>query len=72
MTTFNDFCKWARQQRRAAQMLGVSEATVSRWAKVGRVPNVDAARKVEAASHGLFKWTDMIVSADQREVSAHT
>ena len=43
-------------------MLGVSEASVSRWASAGRVPTVDAARKVESATHGLFKWADMLVN----------
>ena len=62
MTTFNDFCKWAGSQRRAALILGVSEASVSRWASRGRVPTVEAARRVEDATHGLFKWADMLVS----------
>lgn len=65
MSTFNDFCKWAGSQRRAALMLGVSEASVSRWAGAGKVPTVAAARKVEAATHGLFKWADMLVSEDK-------
>lgn len=70
MTNFNDFCKWAGNQRRAALMLGVSEASVSRWASAGRVSTVEAARKVEAATHGLFKWADMLVPA--AEETAHT
>lgn len=62
MSTFNDFCKWAGSQRRVALMLGVSEASVSRWSTAGRVPTVEAARKIEAVTHGLFKWPDMLVS----------
>lgn len=65
MSTFNDFCKWAGSQRRAALMLGVSEASVSRWAAAGRVSTVQAARKVEAVTHGLFKWPDMLVPSGQ-------
>ena len=65
MTNFNDFCKWAGSQRRAALMLDVSEASVSRWASAGRVSTVEAARKVEAATHGLFKWADMLVADGQ-------
>jgi DNA-binding transcriptional regulator YdaS (Cro superfamily) len=71
MTTFNDFCKWAGSQRRAASMLGVSEASVSRWASAGRIPTVEAARKVEAVTHGLFKWADMLVPGDS-EHPTHT
>lgn len=60
MTNFNDFCKWAVTQKRASEMLGVSEATVSRWANAGRVSTVSAAKKVESVSHGLFRWHDML------------
>lgn len=66
MNTFNDFCKWAGNQRRAAAMLGVSEASVSRWAAAGKVATVAAARNVEAATHGLFKWADMLTSPDEQ------
>jgi len=65
MTNFNDFCKWAGSQRRAALMLDVSEASVSRWSSAGRVSTVEVARKVEAVTHGLFKWADMLVSDTQ-------
>lgn len=60
MDNFNDFCKWAGSQRRAAEMLGVSEASVSRWATSGCVPHVKAAARVEEVSHGLFKWPQMM------------
>lgn len=60
MDSFNDFCTWAGSQRRAAEMLGVSEATVSRWAARGCVPNVAAAEKVEQVTFGRFKWADML------------
>lgn len=71
MTTFNDFCKWAGNQRRAAAMLGVSEASVSRWASAGKVSTVTAAHRVEAVTHGLFRWHDMLVSTDQCEPETH-
>jgi len=65
MTTFNDFCNWAGSQRRAAAMLGVSDASVSRWAAAGKVATVAAARNVEAKTHGLFRWADMLTSPDE-------
>lgn len=69
MDSFNDFCKWAGSQKRAAVMLGVSEATVSRWAARGCVPNVAAAEKVEQATHGLFRWTQMLRAPDKSEAA---
>lgn len=69
MNNFTDFCKWAGSQRRAASMLGVSDATVSRWAARGCVPSLVTAEHVERVSHGLFKWEHVIkpASTDQRE-----
>ena len=72
MDNFTDFCKWAGSQRRAAEMLGVSEATVSRWNARGCVPSVADAEKVERVSHGLFKWPQMMkppVSAQKAEAA---
>lgn len=69
MTTFNDFIKWTRSQRRAAEILGVSEASISRWAKAGRVPTVEAARHIEAVTHGIFKWADMLTSDADRQAA---
>lgn len=70
MDTFNDFCKWAKSQRRAAEMLGVSEATVSRWAARGCVPTVAAAEKVERVSHGIFKWAGMMRAPVEKQEAA--
>lgn len=70
MTNFNDFCKWAVTQKRASEMLGVSEATVSRWANAGRVTTVAAAKRVEEASHGLYRWHDMLVAQDEQDAAA--
>ena len=71
MSSFNDFCKWAGSQRRAAEMLGVSEASVSRWAARGRVPHVMAAKRAEEVSHGLFHWPQMMEAppSDQQEAA---
>ena len=69
MTNFNDFCKWAGSQKRASDMLCVSEATVSRWAAKGCAPNLEAARSIETASHGLFKWADMLVPASEKQAA---
>lgn len=69
MDSFNDFCTWAGSQRRAAEMLGVSEATVSRWAARGCVPNVAAAEKVEQVTFGRFKWADMLRAPRKTEAA---
>lgn len=60
MNTFNDFCEWAGSQRRAAEMLGVSEATLSRWRARNCVPSVAAAERIESVSTGLFEWAQMM------------
>lgn len=70
MDNFSDFCKWAGSQRRAARMLDVSEATVSRWNARGCVPSVADAERVEAVSHGLFKWTQMMRPAPEARDAA--
>lgn len=70
MDSFNDFCKWAGSQKKAAEILGVSEATVSRWAAKGCVPNVSAAERVEAATKGLFHWAQMMRAPSTRASNA--
>lgn len=67
MESFKDFCKWAGTQRRAAEMLAVSEATVSRWAARGCVPSVAAAERVQEVTHGLFPWAQMMRPAQQSQ-----
>ena len=69
MENFNDFCEWAGSQRKAADLLGVSEATVSRWAARGRVPTVEAAELVESVSKGRFSWVQMIRTAPKPEAA---
>lgn len=71
MAGFIDFCEWMKTQRRAADALGVSEATISRWVARGCVPSVEAAERVESASRGIFKWQDVIrPAASTREEAA--
>ena len=65
MNTFHDFCNWVGTQRRAAAILGTSEASVSRWVAAGKVPTVAAARNIQAKTHGLFQWADMLTSPDE-------
>lgn len=68
MNTFHDFCNWAGTQRRAAAILGTSEASVSRWAAAGKVTTVAAARNIQAKTHGLFQWADMLTSPDEASI----
>lgn len=70
MDTFNDFCKWAGNQRAAAEKLGVSEATVSRWASRGCVPSVVVAERVQSVSGGRFHWTQMMRPAPADKAAA--
>lgn len=63
MQTFSDFCEWLKPQRRVAEALGLSEASVSRM-KAGTQPITrEVAEKCELISHGLFRkekilWPD--------------
>ena len=63
MQTLTDFCQWMQSQRRAADALGVSEATMSRLINGKQSITPDLAERVEQVSHGLFKkervlWPD--------------
>ena len=56
MQTFQDFCEWMKpaRQNRIAELLGVSEATVSRM-KSGKQQITQAiAERCEELSHGVF------------------
>ena len=64
MSSFQDFCKWAKTQRRAAEMLGVSEATVSRMARGAVRVSPEIAERVEQASCGLFRKERVLWPAD--------
>lgn len=55
MESIKDFCNWAKTQRRAAQMLGVSEATVSRLVRGDIRVSPEIAERVEEVSGGLFR-----------------
>jgi len=63
MNTFQDFCKWIGSQRRAASVLGRSEAQVSRIFNRKTEVTKEDAEIIEAYSLGLFKkeavlWPD--------------
>lgn len=55
MESFSDFCKWAGSQRKAAELLGVSESTVSRMASGDVSVSKETAERIEAVSGGLFR-----------------
>lgn len=64
MQTISDFCTWMQSQRRAAEALGVSEATISRLVKGKQAVTPEIAERVEEVSRGLFKkervlWPDV-------------
>jgi DNA-binding transcriptional regulator YdaS (Cro superfamily) len=68
MQTFSDFCEWMKPQRRVADALGISEASVSRMRSGAQPITPDVAEKCEAISHGLFRkekilWPDSQAAA---------
>lgn len=69
MESIKDFCKWARTQRRAAEMLGVSEATVSRMVRGEIRVSPEIAERVEEASCGLFRKERVLWPADNNASS---
>lgn len=63
MQTFSDFCEWLKPQRRVAEALGISEASVSRMKSGAQPITPEVAEKCETVSHGLFRkekilWPD--------------
>ena len=70
MQTFSDFCEWmGKPQRRVADALGTSEASVSRM-KAGTQPiTPEVAEKCESISHGLFR-KEKILWPDSQEQAA--
>lgn len=70
MQTISDFCAWLKSQRRAAELLGVSETTVSRMVN-GHQPVTPAiAEQIERVSGGLFRkervlWPDASETDDK-------
>lgn len=69
MQTFSDFCEWLKPQRRVAEALGISEASVSRM-KAGTQPiTPEVAEKCEAVSHGLFRKEKILWPDSQNEAA---
>ena len=55
MGSIQDFFKWAGSQRKAAELLGVSEATISRMATGKQPISPSIAERVERITDGLFR-----------------
>jgi DNA-binding transcriptional regulator YdaS (Cro superfamily) len=69
MQTFSDFCEWLKPQRRVAEALGVSEATVSRMKSGSQPITPDVAEKCEVISRGVFR-KEKILWPDSQERDA--
>lgn len=69
MQTFSDFCEWMKPQRRVAEALGVSEASVSRMRKGTQSITPEVAERCESVSHGLFR-KEKILWPDPQEGAA--
>jgi DNA-binding transcriptional regulator YdaS (Cro superfamily) len=60
MPTFLDFVTWAETQRRAAEMIGLSESMVSLILSGKRPLLPDHAIRAERASGGLYRADDLL------------
>jgi len=60
MASFLDFVTWAETQRRAAELLGLSESMVSLIVSGKRPLLPDHAIRAERASGGLFRADDLL------------
>lgn len=69
MQTFSDFCEWLKPQRRVAEVLGVSEATVSRMKSGSQAITPEIAEKCEAVSHGVFRKEKILWPDSQNEAA---
>jgi DNA-binding transcriptional regulator YdaS (Cro superfamily) len=63
MTSFLDFVTWAETQRRAAELIGLSESMVSLILNGKRPLLPDHAIRAERASNGLFRADDLLPEA---------
>lgn len=70
MQTFSDFCEWFKPQRRVAEALGVSEATVSRMKSGSQAITPEVAEKCEAISHGAFRKEKILWPDPQDQAAA--
>ena len=65
MESINDFCKWVGTQRKAAEILSVSESTISRLVKGEIEVSKELAEKIEVVSHGVFRKERVMWPANQ-------
>lgn len=63
MTSFLDFVTWAETQRRAAELIGLSESMVSLILNGKRPLLPEHAIRAERASGGLFRADDLLPEA---------
>lgn len=64
MATFIDFVTWAGTQRRAAEMIGLSESMVSLILSGKRALLPKYATRAERASGGLYRADDLLPDAE--------
>ena len=64
MATFIDFVTWAETQRRAAEMIGLSESMVSLILSGRRNLLPEHAVRAERASGGLYRADDLLPSVE--------
>lgn len=64
MTKFLDFVTWAETQRRAAEMIGLSESMVSLILSGKRPLLPEHAIRAERASSGLYRADDLLPEAE--------
>lgn len=70
MASFADFVGWAETQRRAAEMLGLSESMVSLILSGRRPLQPQHAIRAERASEGLYRADDLLQSVEFTRDSA--
>lgn len=64
MATFIDFVTWADTQRRAAEMIGLSESMVSLILSGKRALLPEHAIRAERASEGLYRADDLLPNTE--------
>lgn len=60
MSAFSDFVTWAESQRRAADLIGMSESMVSLILSGKRPLRPEHVIRVERVSNGLFRADDLL------------
>ena len=64
MASFIDFVTWAETQRRAAEMIGLSESMVSLILSGKRALLPEHAIRAERASGGIYRADDLLPDAE--------